>query len=115
MRPHQHCWTRKAINCKLYSMSNTMYIKLHNDGTYAELSEAEFSSDPGHNAATVVSADFNEVRSENPERKRKLDSQTPHVSSRRFLQDLFPTIDFDASCELAVELVKWEKTLFILK
>jgi hypothetical protein len=96
-------------------MPNTMYIKLNVDGTCRELTEAEFNSDPGNNNATVVRADFNEVRSENPERTRKLDSQTPHVSARRFLQDLFQNIEFDASCKLAVELTKWKNTLFILK
>ena len=97
------------------TMTNTMYIKINSDGTYTELAEAEFKPDPGKNNATIVSADFNEVRSENPVRKRKLDSQTPHVSARRFLQDLFPNIDFDTSCELAVELIKRKKSLFILK
>lgn len=92
-----------------------MYIKLHIDGTFRELTEAEFNSDPGNNNATVVAADLSFVHSNNPEGSRRLDSQTPHVSARRFLQDLFRHIDFDASCKLAVSLVKDKKTLFILK
>lgn len=92
-----------------------MYIKLISDGTYRELTEAEFNSDPGNNKATVVVAGLSFVNSNNPESSRRLDSQTPHVSARRFLQDLFPNIEFDASCKLAVELTKWKKTLFILK
>lgn len=92
-----------------------MFVKIHNDGTYSELTESEFKADPSSASATVIRANYCGIFSTNPESSRMLDSQTPHVSARRFLQDLFRYIDFDSSCELAVKLIKRKETLFILK
>ena len=96
-------------------MTSTMYIKLNSDGTYTELTEAEFKSKPGANTATVVSVKHSVLTTENPEAEKKLDSQTPHISARRFLQELFPTLSYSAANSLTAYLLVSKGTLFILK
>lgn len=90
---------------------STIYIHLLSDDEYKEMPFFEFEKLKGE--AVTIHVDKNTVYSSNPERSRQLDAQTPHVSARRFLLDLFPGLSIEVASELAVELTRNKETLVI--
>ena len=90
------------------------FIQITSPETVEELTETEFNALPGSASATRVKVKHYVLSSKNPDVERKCDSVTPHVSVRRFLHEVFPSISFRVAGKLASLIVYDRQELVIL-
>jgi urate oxidase len=90
------------------------YIKLHEEGNFSELSEEEFMTLPGSNAATLANYKRLTITIKNPDISKEVDPYTPNLSVHRILQVAFPTLSYLSSMKIASLLVDDREEIAIL-